>query len=102
MSKAIAAVMRALGAILALPVRLYQVTAGRVLPDRCRYTPSCSAYTVEALRVNGPFGLVQAVWRVLRCQPWGKGGEDPVRPIRPWRSFSAGQARAMSAKVNRG
>lgn len=83
-SRIVSAPLRLLGAVLALPVRLYQVTVGRLMPDSCRFTPSCSSYTIEALRVNGPFGLIQAVWRVLRCAPWSAGGHDPVKAIRPW------------------
>lgn len=83
-SVVLGAPLRLAGAILALPVRLYQLTLGRVLPESCRFTPSCSSYTIEALRVNGPFGIFQAVWRILRCGPWNAGGHQPVKAIRPW------------------
>lgn len=47
----------------------------------CRFTPSCSAYAVEAITVHGAFkGLFLAVKRVLRCNPLCKGGYDPVPP----------------------
>lgn len=84
LSRALGAPLRLIGLILSLPVRLYQMTLGEALPDSCRFTPSCSSYTIEALKVNGPFGLLQAVWRVLRCAPWSEGGHDPVKAIRPW------------------
>ena len=46
---------------------------------RCLYTPTCSAYGREAIRRYGfPRGAVLAVRRVLRCNPWSRGGEDPV------------------------
>ena len=46
---------------------------------RCLYTPTCSAYGREAIRRYGfPKGSVLAVRRVLRCNPWSRGGEDPV------------------------
>ena len=49
----------------------------------CRYRPSCSAYALEAIRTHGPWrGLRLAVWRVLRCNPFSKGGVDPVPPKR--------------------
>ena len=45
----------------------------------CRYIPSCSQYAIEALKKYGPFkGSVLAVWRILRCNPFSKGGFDPV------------------------
>lgn len=47
----------------------------------CRFTPSCSAYAVEAISVHGAFkGLLLSVKRVLRCNPLCKGGYDPVPP----------------------
>ena len=50
------------------------------LTDRhCRFTPTCSAYAMEAFRKHGFFkGLGLTVWRILRCNPFGKGGYDPV------------------------
>jgi putative membrane protein insertion efficiency factor len=46
---------------------------------RCRFTPTCSAYGLEALRRHGFFrGSALAAWRVLRCNPLSKGGTDPV------------------------
>jgi putative membrane protein insertion efficiency factor len=53
---------------------------------RCRFHPSCSEYAIEAVRTRGVVvGLALALWRVLRCQPFAKGGHDPVpaRPARP-------------------
>lgn len=47
----------------------------------CRFTPSCSAYAVEAIRVHGAFkGVFLAIKRILRCNPLCKGGYDPVPP----------------------
>ncbi|HHV78675.1 MAG TPA: membrane protein insertion efficiency factor YidD [Firmicutes bacterium] len=46
----------------------------------CRYYPSCSSYAIEALEKYGIVkGAGMAVWRVLRCNPFGRGGYDPVR-----------------------
>jgi uncharacterized protein len=47
----------------------------------CRFEPSCSAYAEEAVHVHGPWrGLRLMVWRLLRCQPFARGGIDPVPP----------------------
>jgi putative membrane protein insertion efficiency factor len=61
-------------------VRLYQLALSPVLPPTCRYTPTCSQYAVQALQRYGAVrGTVLAVWRVLRCNPWGSHGHDPPR-----------------------
>jgi hypothetical protein len=45
----------------------------------CKYYPTCSAYALEAIEVHGAFfGTLLAVWRILRCNPFSKGGYDPV------------------------
>ena len=60
-------------------VRAYQLVLRPLFPPACRYEPSCSAYAIEALRTHGALrGLGLAVWRVLRCNPWGGCGYDPV------------------------
>lgn len=59
-------------------IRAYQVTLAPLLGPACRFTPSCSRYTVEALRKYGLLrGLAKGAWRVLRCNPWNPGGFDP-------------------------
>jgi uncharacterized protein len=66
-------------AVLAAPIRLYQRFISPLLPRRCKYEPTCSAYAVEALRSFGPLrGTVLAAWRLLRCNPFSHGGHDPV------------------------
>lgn len=58
-------------------IRLYQLTISPLLGPTCKYYPSCSAYAIEALRVQGFFkGTALAVWRILRCNPWSSGGVD--------------------------
>jgi len=77
--------------LLIIPVRLYQwllsplKTALFGAAGRCRFTPSCSAYAVEALQKHGAMrGLWLAGRRLLRCHPWGDFGPDPVpEPGRP-------------------
>ncbi len=66
-------------------VRLYQQTLhGFFGYGACRFTPTCSHYMIEALRVHGPWrGLKLGIWRILRCNPFCHGGYDPVPPATP-------------------
>ena len=60
-------------------IRFYQLCISPLLPQSCRYTPSCSQYGLEALRKYGPMkGLWLTFKRILRCHPWGGSGYDPV------------------------
>ena len=62
-----------------LLIRAYQVVISPMLGDRCRFFPSCSEYSMDALRRHGLFkGLWLAMRRVGRCHPWHPGGYDPV------------------------
>lgn len=64
---------------LVLLVRVYQVLLSPLLPASCRYTPSCSAYAIEALERHGAVrGGGLAIRRILRCHPFRPGGYDPV------------------------
>ncbi len=73
------AVMHGLGWLLIQPIRFYQRYISPLTPPTCRFTPSCSNYAIQAIRKHGPFkGLALAVWRILRCNPWGGSGYDPV------------------------
>lgn len=70
---------KAIIALLVAPIRVWQLTLSRVLPPSCRFTPSCSAYAIEALHRHGPLrGGELAARRILRCHPWGPSGYDPV------------------------
>ena len=63
-------------------VRLYQAGISPLTPPSCRYTPTCSAYAVEALERHGALrGGWLAVRRIFRCHPWGGSGYDPVPPL---------------------
>jgi putative membrane protein insertion efficiency factor len=67
--------------LLLIPVYLYQYVISPLLQPSCRFVPSCSQYAVEALKIHGPLkGLWLATWRILRCNPWGGHGYDPVPP----------------------
>lgn len=60
-------------------VRGYQMVVSPWFAPTCRYYPSCSAYAIDALGEHGPIkGLYLSAWRLLRCNPWSKGGVDPV------------------------
>jgi len=58
-------------------IRLYQRAISPLFPNSCRYYPSCSNYAILAIEKYGVFkGTLKAIWRVLRCNPWSKGGID--------------------------
>jgi putative membrane protein insertion efficiency factor len=64
-------------------IRCYQRLISPVLPPRCRFDPSCSAYAIEAIQKKGILrGALLAAWRLLRCNPFCRGGHDPVDPPR--------------------
>lgn len=65
--------------LLILPIIFYRKCISPLTPSACRFTPTCSQYAIEALRKHGPIkGLLLAIWRILRCNPWGGSGYDPV------------------------
>ena len=79
--------MNALRGVLTAPIRLYQRAISPALPARCKYHPSCSAYAIAAVRRYGVMrGVVLAVWRLLRCNPWSHGGVDFVEDQKLFRS----------------
>ncbi|MBQ8911065.1 MAG: membrane protein insertion efficiency factor YidD [Clostridia bacterium] len=62
-----------------LPVKFYQKCISPRTGPHCKYRPTCSSYALEALREWGILaGTALAVWRILRCNPFSKGGYDPV------------------------
>ena len=61
-------------------IRLYQ-RFSRLLPPACRFRPTCSEYAIGAIQTHGLLkGLPMAAWRILRCNPFCRGGDDPVPP----------------------
>lgn len=65
--------------ILIFFVTLYQKFISPLFPPSCRFTPTCSQYTIEALKKHGILkGTLLSAWRILRCNPFCEGGEDPV------------------------
>jgi putative membrane protein insertion efficiency factor len=65
--------------LLIIPVKIYQLFISPMLGASCRYTPTCSAYSIEALKKHGPVkGLYLVIKRILSCNPWGGHGHDPV------------------------
>ncbi len=65
--------------IMVFMIRVYQVVLSPLLGPSCRYTPTCSAYGIEALRKHGPLkGGWLTLRRFLSCNPWGGSGYDPV------------------------
>jgi len=75
--------IKSLGKLLALPmlglVWFYRLAISPWLGNNCRYDPSCSEYTMDALRIHGAFhGSWLAAKRIGRCHPWGGSGYDPV------------------------
>ncbi len=84
---------RSLIAIILAPIRIYQRLISPMLPRRCKYEPTCSAYAVQAVRELGVIrGLILAAWRLARCNPFSNGGYDPVEArtlFRPKRGVPA-------------
>ena len=79
----LAALRRFLILLLQAPIRAYRRILSPLLPRACRFHPSCSVYALEALEVHGPLkGLLLTAWRLARCQPFARGGMDPV-PVPP-------------------
>ncbi len=62
-----------------LLIKIYQAIISPILPNACRYTPTCSHYTEQAIR---KYGIIKGIWlgvrRISRCHPWGGSGYDPL------------------------
>ena len=77
------------------PIRMYQLLISPWLGQNCRYTPTCSHYTVEAIQ---EWGVIKGMWlgmkRISRCHPWGGHGYDPV----PKKEGAATSSRTFNAQ----
>jgi putative membrane protein insertion efficiency factor len=95
--------------LLRLPILAYRYSFSAVLGTQCRYEPTCSAYTDEAIARHGAWpGLWMGAARVCRCHPWGPAGWDPVaeqlppdaRWYKPWR-YGRWTGRHMPYRLDR-
>ena len=67
--------------ILIIPIKIYQMTLSKILPSSCRFTPSCSQYTIQAINSHGPIkGVALGIIRILKCNPFFKSGIDEIPP----------------------
>ena len=65
--------------LMLLIIKAYKALISPILPPSCRYLPTCSDYSVQAIQKYGPFkGGWMALKRIARCNPWGGHGYDPV------------------------
>ena len=63
-----------------LPIKFYQIAISTILPNTCRHLPTCSEYTIEAIKTYGVFkGIIKGAYRILRCNPLGTSGYDPIK-----------------------
>ena len=61
-------------------IRFYRKNISPLKNPCCKYVPTCSQYAIEAIEKYGAFkGSLMALWRILRCNPFSKGGYDPVK-----------------------
>ena len=70
-------------ALLIAPIRFYRYFLSPWLGWSCRFTPTCSVYTIEAIETHGALkGVWLGIKRISRCHPWCQGGYDPVPQVR--------------------
>lgn len=70
-----------------LLLRGYKKYISPHLGDNCRFKPTCSEYAMQAIETHGSIkGIILASWRLLRCNPFGKVGYDPVPPKGQWKN----------------
>lgn len=71
--------IKIINAIFIFPVKVYQYLISPILPQSCRYHPTCSNYMIQAIKEWGPLkGTWLGLKRISTCHPWGGMGEDPV------------------------
>ena len=63
-----------------IPIKFYQITISPILPNTCRHLPTCSEYKIDAIKTHGVFkGMTKGAYRILRCNPLGSYGYDPIK-----------------------
>ena len=66
--------------VLIFLIKVYKKYISPVLPKSCRFYPTCSEYAIDAIGKYGVFkGSIKSMYRILRCNPFNKGGYDPVK-----------------------
>ena len=71
--------MSTMARVVVFVIGVYRRAISPAFPRRCRFEPTCSAYTIEAVREYGALrGLGLGLWRIVRCHPFNPGGVDPV------------------------
>jgi putative membrane protein insertion efficiency factor len=82
-------------------IRGYQLFLSPVFPASCRFHPTCSEYARDALAEHGiGRGLSLSIWRILRCNPWSRGGHDPVPPACSGHSHDHSHAHGHDHRVS--
>ena len=90
-----------LAEVVLAPIHLYRRLISPLLPPRCKYYPSCSAYAVESVRELGVVrGTILAAWRVVRCNPWSLGGVDELADRRLFRDRPPAHPHAHDGAVS--
>lgn len=64
--------------LLIFPIIIYKKIISPLFPPSCRYYPTCSTYMIDAIEKHGIVGIIMGIARILRCNPFVKGGYDPV------------------------
>ncbi|WP_025022010.1 membrane protein insertion efficiency factor YidD [Ligilactobacillus hayakitensis] len=64
--------------LLIFPIIIYKKIISPLFPPSCRYYPTCSTYMIDAIEMHGIVGIIIGIARILRCNPFVKGGYDPV------------------------
>jgi len=87
--------------IVLAPLRAYQRAVSPLLPRRCKYHPTCSAYAAESVRTLGiTRGVIVAAWRLARCNPWSDGGYDPLEARRLFRGVASPVSQGPASKAS--
>lgn len=78
----------------------YQRNISAGLPRRCKYQPTCSQYALDSIEVHGAIkGTILSMWRLLRCNPWSKGGVDWVPEPGQWPTKPLGYTELMAHRA---